>query len=124
MGAMGDMLARLRPVSFRYKKPFADGSKPIQYGLIAEEVAEVFPYLAVYNTAGQPETVKYQELPALLLEGFQEQQHVIAAQAQELTKQQAINDAQAKRLAEMEARLAAIEATLQRQTITTASASR
>ena len=26
-------------VTFRYKKPFDDGSKPIQYGLIAEEVA-------------------------------------------------------------------------------------
>ena len=34
---------RLRPVTFRYKKPFEDGSKPVQYGLIAEEVAEVYP---------------------------------------------------------------------------------
>ena len=29
-------MLRLRPVNLRYKQPFADGSKPIQYGLIAE----------------------------------------------------------------------------------------
>jgi hypothetical protein len=28
---------RLRPVTFRYQKPFADGSNQIQYGFIAEE---------------------------------------------------------------------------------------
>ena len=33
-----DAVSRLRPVSFRYKQPFADGSTPVQYGLIAEEV--------------------------------------------------------------------------------------
>ena len=43
MGDASDPLLRLRPVTFRYKKPFADGQKPIQYGLIAEEVADVLP---------------------------------------------------------------------------------
>ncbi len=134
MGAMSDMLSRLRPVSFRYRKPFADGSKPIQYGLIAEEVAEAFPYLAVFNGEGQPETVKYHELPAFLLEGFQEQQRTIAAQAERLRQQQATMAAQAERidrleaqaedLADVKARLAAIEAMLQPAAITAASASR
>src|SRR4051812_39205333 len=110
MGAMSDMLARLRPVSFRYRKPFADGSKPIQYGLIAEEVAETFPYLAVFNDKGQPETVQYHQLPTFLLKGFQEQQRVIAAEAEELRRQRAINDAQAEQMAVLETRLAAIEA--------------
>ena len=89
MGAMSDMLAKLRPVTFRYKKPYDDGSKPIQYGLIAEEVAEAFPYLAVFNDEGQPETVKYHLLPTFLLEGFQEQQTVIAAQAEKLSSSDA-----------------------------------
>jgi hypothetical protein len=39
----------LRPMTFHYKRPFADGSKPIQYGLIAEEVAEVYPDLVAYS---------------------------------------------------------------------------
>ncbi|HBN76488.1 MAG TPA: hypothetical protein DD473_11850 [Planctomycetaceae bacterium] len=33
----------MTPGTFRYKKAFQNGQKPIQYGLIAEEVAEVFP---------------------------------------------------------------------------------
>jgi hypothetical protein len=28
---------RLRPVPFRYRQPRADGTRPLQYGLIAEE---------------------------------------------------------------------------------------
>jgi len=117
MDAMSDTLARLRPVSFRYIKPYADGSKPIEYGLIAEEVAEVFPYLAVYNAKGQPETVQYHQLPTFLLKGFQEQQDVIA-------EQQATIDAQANRIADLEAGLTAIEAMLQPPMFTAVSASR
>jgi hypothetical protein len=75
-------LMKLRPVTFRYIKPYADGGKPIQYGLIAEEVAEVLPDLAVFNADGQPETVKYHLLPSFLLAGYQEQQKTIAAQAE------------------------------------------
>jgi hypothetical protein len=41
MGAASHDLMRLRPATSRYKQPFADGSKPIHYGLIAEELAEV-----------------------------------------------------------------------------------
>jgi hypothetical protein len=47
---------------WRYKQPFADGSKPVQYGLIAEEVAEVYPDLVAHSTDGQIVTVKYQVL--------------------------------------------------------------
>src|SRR4029077_11163704 len=43
-----ERLLQLRPVSFRYQKPNDSGEKPLQYGLIAEEVAEVFPELVVY----------------------------------------------------------------------------
>jgi hypothetical protein len=47
MGDASSGLLRLRPVAFRYKKAYADGSKPLDYGLIAEEVAEVYPDLVV-----------------------------------------------------------------------------
>src|ERR1035441_8749519 len=56
---MGDVTAdlmRLRPVTFRYKQPFEDASQPIQYGLIAEEVAEVYPELVVHSADGKIET--------------------------------------------------------------------
>lgn len=71
MGAASDGLLRLRPVTFRYKKPYADGSKPIQFGLIAEEVAEVYPDLVVRGQDGQVETVQYYKLDAMLLNEVQ-----------------------------------------------------
>jgi hypothetical protein len=67
MGAASDRLLRLRPVTFRYSKPFADGGRPVQYGLIAEEVADVFPELVVRDDEGRPETVQYHTLNVLLL---------------------------------------------------------
>jgi hypothetical protein len=74
MGSASHDLMRLRPVTFRYKEPFADGSKPIQYGLIAEEVAEVYPELVAHSADGQIETVKYQALGPMLLNEVQRQQ--------------------------------------------------
>jgi len=77
------MLAKLRPVAFRYKQAQDNGAHPLQYGLIAEEVAGVFPDLTVFKD-GQPETVKYHLLPSFLLAGWQAQQQTIAAQADKI----------------------------------------
>ncbi len=82
MGEASHDLMRLRPVTFRYKKPFADGSKPVQYGLIAEEVAGVYPDLVAHSADGQIETVKYQVLDSMLLNEVQRQQSEILAQKQ------------------------------------------
>ena len=77
-------LMRLRPVTFRYKKPFSDGSQPMQYGLIAEEVAEVYPDLVARSADGQIETVKYQLLDPMLLNELQKQNATIAAQKEQI----------------------------------------
>ena len=74
---------RLRPVTFKYK-PELDPSGTSQYGLIAEEVAQVFPDLVGRNKQGQIETVKYHLLGALLLNALQKQQHAQQAQAREI----------------------------------------
>jgi len=71
LGGVGRKLQQLRPVRFRYIKPFADGSKPVQYGLIAEEVEQVLPELVARDEDGEPTTVLYHVLPALLLEEIQ-----------------------------------------------------
>jgi hypothetical protein len=75
MGQASSNLLRLRPVTFRYKRPYADGSKPIEYGLIAEEVAEVYPDLVVRGKDGQVETVQYQKLTPMLLNELQKLRH-------------------------------------------------
>jgi len=51
----------------------------VEFGLIAEEVAEVFPELAVYGKDGQPETVSYHLLATLLLNELQKEHEVVGA---------------------------------------------
>jgi hypothetical protein len=90
MGEASRGLMDLRPVTYRYKQPFADGSKPIQYGLIAEEVAEVYPDLVAHSADGQIETVKYQVLDSMLLNEVQRQQGEIRELKQRLAKLEAL----------------------------------
>ncbi len=78
-------LLQLRPVTYRYKEAYADGSRPLDYGLIAEEVAEIYPDLVARQADGTIETVQYHKLSAMLLNELQKQQRHIAAQEQELT---------------------------------------
>jgi hypothetical protein len=82
MDTVSSGLMRLRPVTFRYQKPFADGSKPIQYGLIAEEVADVYPDLVARSADGQIETVKYQVLDSMLLNELQKEHKQVQEQAE------------------------------------------
>jgi trimeric autotransporter adhesin len=71
MGEVSSSLMRLRPVTYRYKQPFQDGSKPLDFGLIAEEVAEVYPDLVARSQDGQIQTVMYQKLTPMLLNEVQ-----------------------------------------------------
>jgi len=59
----------LRPVSFRYHKQY-DPTQTIAFGLIAEEVAEVNPDLVGRNPEGHPESVRYEQINAMLLNEF------------------------------------------------------
>ncbi len=72
-----DGLMRLRPVTFYYKPEYANGSHLLQYGLIAEEVAEVYPDLVAYDDKGEPNTVNYQFVNAMLLNEVQRQHREI-----------------------------------------------
>jgi hypothetical protein len=98
----------LRPVQFRYKKADASGEKPIQYGLIAEEVAEVYPELVVRDaTTGRIDGVRYDELAPMLLNEVQHQQSKIAAQAERMAAQAEKIEAQATINTEQAERIAA-----------------
>jgi hypothetical protein len=68
-------LADLQPVSFRYLKEVSGEEEPmLRYGLIAEQVAEIFPSLVGYDTEGRPSTVRYDLLTPLLLAEIQRQE--------------------------------------------------
>lgn len=58
----------LKPSQFTYK---VDLTNTKQYGLIAEDVHKDFPYLCFYNEDGEPESVRYHELPVFLLKEVQ-----------------------------------------------------
>ncbi len=105
MGDVSTGLLRLRPVTFHYKKPAPDGSKPIEVGLIAEEVDTVYPDLVVRGPDGQIESVQYSKLPAMLLNELQKQYH--HAEQQDRRAEQ-----QDDTIHKLEARLAALEAQL------------
>jgi Chaperone of endosialidase len=84
MGGASAGLMKLRPVSFRYKD---DPSGTLHYGLVAEEVARVYPELVTRGPDGKVQSVRYLEFIALLLNELQKQHNLSQAQATELQKQ-------------------------------------
>jgi len=80
IGNSSDRLMQLRPVSFRYKDSAEKGPHPLQYGLIAEEVATVYPDLVQYDKQGKPFTVYYHLLTPIMLNELQKQHHLVEAQ--------------------------------------------
>ena len=106
MGDSSSKLFQLRPVTFFYKPQYDDGSHQLQYGLIAEEVASVYPEMVVNDRDGQPYTVKYQLLAPMLLNELQKQHAVVSMQQDVIqSQQQQINDLQ-QRLSRLESLIA------------------
>jgi len=115
MDAESDVLLKLRPVSFFYR-PELDETHSRQYGLVAEEVAEVAPELVVRGEGGAPETVRYHFVNAMLLNEVQKQRRRIEAQDEQLRTQQAeIRELQAEQalIQGLKEHLARLEARLQ-----------
>jgi Chaperone of endosialidase len=69
MSTASEVLYRLKPVTFCYKKE-VDRTQSPTFGLIAEQVAEVNPALVAHNSQGQPESVHYEQVNAMLLNEF------------------------------------------------------
>jgi hypothetical protein len=69
MDDASEALFALKPVTFRYKKDI-DKSRSLQYGLVAEDVAQVDPNLAIRDGKGQIENVRYSAVNAMLLNEF------------------------------------------------------
>jgi Chaperone of endosialidase len=88
-----ESILALKPVSFRYK---AHKDATPQFGLIAEEVAEVNPDLVVRDEKGEIYTVRYDAVNAMLLNEFlkehrrvEEQQGTIGQLKSNAAKQEA-----------------------------------
>jgi hypothetical protein len=86
MGAASAKIQQLRPVTFQLK---AHPECAPQFGLIAEEVEQVYPELVIRDEDGAIQGVRYDELAPMLLNEVQQQQLAgqadrIAAQSQQM----------------------------------------
>ena len=126
MDKASEAIYALKPVSFRYHKEY-DVTQTLAFGLIAEEVAEVYPDLVGRNHKGEPESVRYEQINAMVLNEFlkehrkgeeqdrriQEQETVIAELKSEMRSLAAIVNEQASQLQKVTAQLQIGNATAQ-----------
>jgi uncharacterized coiled-coil protein SlyX len=85
MGTSSEALLALRPVTFRYKEEF-DSKRIPQFGLVAEEVAEICPDLVVRDGKGEIYSVRYEAVNAMLLNEFLKEHRKV--EQQEMTMAQ------------------------------------
>ncbi|UVW36031.1 tail fiber domain-containing protein [SAR92 clade bacterium H455] len=71
LDTISEKILNLRPVTFRYKQADEKGAFPMQFGLIAEEVARILPELVKFDAEGKPLAVFYHLLTPLLLSELQ-----------------------------------------------------
>ena len=74
-----DLVDRLKPVAFKWK----EGGKR-DFGLNAEDVAEVEPLLVTRNAKGEVEEVKHDNLMVVFINAFKQQQSQIKSLQQEI----------------------------------------
>src|SRR6266542_5798011 len=110
MDKASEVVFALRPVSFRYNKEY-DVTQTLAFGLIAEEVAEVNPDLVGRNSKGEPESVRYEQINAMLLNEFsKEHRKVQELEATVAEQQKSFESA----LAEQHKRIEALTSGLQK----------
>jgi hypothetical protein len=73
-------------VTFHYK---SDTDKTAQFGLVAEEVAEINPGLVVRDKDGKPYSVRYDQVNAMLLNEFLKEHKAFVEQKYKVQKLEA-----------------------------------
>ena len=89
-----DLINRLKPVAFKWK----EGGQS-DFGLNAEDVAEVEPLLVARNGKGEVVDVKHDNLMVVFINAFKQQQSLIKSLQQEIEtlmkRQQALDELKA-----------------------------
>jgi len=101
MPELSEKLARLRPVTFHYK---TDPAGVRQFGLIAEEVDQVYPELVIRDESGKVQGVHYEELAPMLLGEVQVQQRALKEQQATINILSSQNEIQAAEIRELKQR--------------------
>jgi Chaperone of endosialidase len=83
MDKTSEVILRLHPVTFRYKKEIdPDGAS--QFGLVAEQVEKVNRDLVARDEQGKAYTVRYEAVNAMLLNEFLKARHQIDSQQKQI----------------------------------------
>ena len=85
MGSASESILALQPVTFRYMKQLDPDNIP-QFGLVAEQVAQVNPDLVVRDEQGEPYTVRYEAVNAMLLNEFLKEHRRVEALEETVTQ--------------------------------------
>ena len=104
----------LQPVVFRYK-PAIDAQAIPQFGLVAEEVEKVNPDLVVRDQTGQPYSVRYEAVNAMLLNEFLKEHRKVEDQEATIAQIKLAVAEQETTIAEQQKEFAAIVARRQDQ---------
>jgi hypothetical protein len=86
MGKASEAILALRPVTFLYKKEIDPQGIP-QFGLVGEDVEKVNPDLVVRDKDGKVNTVRYEQINAMLLNEFLKEHDRIEAQQNKIEEQ-------------------------------------
>ena len=86
MDKASEAILALKPVTFHYK---SDNKGTPQFGLIAEEVAEVNPNLVVRDAKGEIYSVRYDAVNAMLLNEFLKEHRKVEEQGRKVQQQEA-----------------------------------
>jgi hypothetical protein len=86
MDKASEAILSLKPVTFHYK---IDKKETPQFGLVAEEVAEVNPDLVARDKNGEIYTVRYEAVNAMLLNEFLKEHRKVEQQGRKMQEQEA-----------------------------------
>jgi hypothetical protein len=110
MEKSSEAILALKPVTFHYK---TDKTTTPQFGLIAEQVAQVNPDLVIYDHDGKPYTVRYEAVNAMLLNEFLKEHKAFVTQQHNVEKLQAAVAQQEKQIDVLTAGLRKVSAQLE-----------
>jgi uncharacterized coiled-coil protein SlyX len=113
MEKASEALYALKPASFRYNKEY-DATQTLAFGLIAEEVAEVAPDLVGRNPNGEPESVRYEQINAMLLNEFLKEHRKNEEQQATIARLKSVDAKQEATIAKQQKQIEALTAGLQK----------
>jgi Chaperone of endosialidase len=116
MDQTSEAILALKPVTFHYKNADTKkaGETP-QFGLIAEDVADVNPDLVVRDADGEPFTVRYDAVNAMLLNEFLKEHKKVEEQQTNITQLNSKLASQAAIIAQQQKGMEVLTAQLKEQ---------